>query len=53
MELQITGKNPIPIIIPCHRVLTSEGKLGGFTGGVEVKQSLLNLEASASEHKAQ
>jgi O-6-methylguanine DNA methyltransferase len=50
---QALGKNPLPIIIPCHRVLTSDGKLGGFTGGVEVKQRLLNLEASTSKHNAQ
>ena len=49
---QALGKNPLPIIIPCHRVLTSDGRLGGFTGGVEAKQRLLNLEASASEQKA-
>ena len=42
---QALGKNPIPIIIPCHRVLTSGGKLGGFTGGLKVKEYLLKLEA--------
>jgi methylated-DNA-[protein]-cysteine S-methyltransferase len=45
---QALVKNPLPIIVPCHRVLTSDGKLGGFTGGVEIKQRLLGLEASAS-----
>ena len=43
---QALGKNPLPIIIPCHRVLTSDGNLGGFTGGVEIKQRLLNLETT-------
>jgi methylated-DNA-[protein]-cysteine S-methyltransferase len=42
------GQNPIPIIIPCHRVLASSGKLGGFTadGGVETKEALLRLEGA-------
>jgi methylated-DNA-[protein]-cysteine S-methyltransferase len=44
---QALGKNPLPISIPCHRVVTSNGKLGGFGGGVEMKQHLLSLEASA------
>lgn len=38
------GKNPIPIIIPCHRVLASDGKLGGFSGGLNTKRRLLKLE---------
>lgn len=38
------GKNLIPIIIPCHRVIASGGKLGGFGGGLENKQILLDLE---------
>ena len=38
------SKNPLPIIIPCHRVIRSSGKLGGYTGGVEKKSMLLNLE---------
>ncbi len=38
------GKNRIPIVIPCHRVLKSDGQLGGFTGGVEIKKYLLELE---------
>lgn len=39
------GKNPLPIIIPCHRVITKNGKLGGFTGGLKKKQILLELES--------
>jgi len=39
------GRNPIPIIIPCHRVLASDGGLGGFSAGLEWKQRLLRLEA--------
>ncbi len=45
---QALGKNPLPIIVPCHRVVTSDGKLGGFGGGVEVKRYLLSLEAEAN-----
>lgn len=39
------GKNPIPVIIPCHRVVGSDGGLTGFGGGIETKQRLLELEA--------
>jgi len=38
------GKNPIAIIIPCHRVIASDGSLGGFASGLENKIQLLNLE---------
>jgi methylated-DNA-[protein]-cysteine S-methyltransferase len=38
------GRNPIPIIIPCHRVIGSSGKLVGFGGGLETKRALLGLE---------
>lgn len=38
------GANPIPIVIPCHRVIGSTGKLTGFAGGIEVKGALLDLE---------
>jgi methylated-DNA-[protein]-cysteine S-methyltransferase len=38
------GKNPIPVIIPCHRVIGSTGKLTGFSGGMEMKVFLLKLE---------
>lgn len=44
---QALGKNPLVIIIPCHRVLKSDGTLGGFGGGLEMKRYLLSLEASA------
>ncbi len=39
------GANPIPLIIPCHRVLAANGRLGGFGGGPELKNWLLELEA--------
>jgi methylated-DNA-[protein]-cysteine S-methyltransferase len=41
---QAVGANPIPLIVPCHRVLRSDGSLGGFGGGLELKQKLLELE---------
>jgi methylated-DNA-[protein]-cysteine S-methyltransferase len=42
------GSNPIPIIVPCHRVLHSGGGLGGYTGGVERKRALLEVEGLLS-----
>lgn len=39
------GQNPIPIVIPCHRVIGSNGKLTGFGGGLPTKEALLALEA--------
>ncbi|MFC2034759.1 methylated-DNA--[protein]-cysteine S-methyltransferase [Chloroflexota bacterium] len=41
------SRNPLPIIVPCHRVVASNGKLGGFSGGVEMKRYLIWLEATA------
>jgi len=41
---QALGANPIPIIIPCHRVVRSDGSLGGFSGGLDWKKHLINLE---------
>jgi methylated-DNA-[protein]-cysteine S-methyltransferase len=38
------GANPIPVVVPCHRVLRTGGALGGYTGGVERKEFLLRLE---------
>jgi len=38
------GKNPLPIVIPCHRVIGSNGKLTGFAGGLAAKKALLKLE---------
>lgn len=39
------GANPVPIILPCHRVIGSNGQLTGYSGGLEHKQTLLRLEA--------
>ncbi|MDO8683282.1 MAG: methylated-DNA--[protein]-cysteine S-methyltransferase, partial [Armatimonadota bacterium] len=41
---QALGRNPVPVAIPCHRVVASGGKLGGFTGGINWKVKLLGLE---------
>jgi O-6-methylguanine DNA methyltransferase len=38
------GANPIPVLIPCHRVLAADGKLGGFSGGLDWKRRLLAIE---------
>ena len=38
------GHNPIPIVVPCHRVLRTGGGLGGYTGGVDRKERLLHIE---------
>jgi len=43
------GANPIPIIIPCHRVIGSGGKLTGYGGGLEIKTALLRLERGSRE----
>jgi len=42
------GRNPIPIIVPCHRVIGSSGHLTGFGGGLDAKTALLRLEAENS-----
>jgi len=39
--------NPLPVVVPCHRVLRSDGSLGGYLGGLGTKRTLLDLEASA------
>lgn len=38
------GKNPIPIVVPCHRVIAKNGGLGGYSGGLELKKELLKIE---------
>lgn len=42
------GRNPVGIVVPCHRVVRSDGSLGGYTGGVEWKRRLLTLEGSGN-----
>lgn len=46
------GKNPLPILLPCHRVLASDGSLGGYTGGLDRKEWLLEHEADVLEGAA-
>jgi O-6-methylguanine DNA methyltransferase len=45
---QALGSNPIPIVLPCHRVVASDGSLGGYTGGLQRKRHLLKLEGALS-----
>ena len=44
------GTNPIPIVVPCHRVLRSGGGLGGYGGGLPMKRALLGLEGALDEN---
>ncbi len=44
------NKNPLPIVIPCHRIVGSDGSLTGFAGGLEIKKFLLELEADQKEN---
>ena len=41
------GRNPLPVFVPCHRVVRSGGALGGFAGGLDLKRSLLGIESRA------
>jgi methylated-DNA-[protein]-cysteine S-methyltransferase len=45
------GRNPFPLFIPCHRVITSSGKLGGFSGGLDLKRLLLEFEGCSISTK--
>jgi methylated-DNA-[protein]-cysteine S-methyltransferase len=40
------GKNPLCIVVPCHRVIASNGGLGGYSGGITIKKALLSMESS-------
>lgn len=42
------GKNPLYIVVPCHRVIAADGSLGGYGGGLDAKRTLLDLEARAT-----
>ncbi|MBQ3673577.1 MAG: methylated-DNA--[Paludibacteraceae bacterium] len=46
---QAVGANPIALLIPCHRVITAHGKLGGYAYGIELKRHLLEWEKSPTE----
>lgn len=47
------GRNPIGIIVPCHRVVGSTGELTGYAGGLDRKQALLNLETAGTPARAE
>ena len=46
------GRNPLPIVLPCHRLIGADGSLTGFGGGLEVKRALLDHEAETAAHAA-
>ena len=46
---QALGANPVPILIPCHRVVAADGGLGGYTGGINTKKKLLEMEKGAKK----
>ncbi len=41
---QACGANPVPVLVPCHRVIRNDGSLGGYTGGIHIKRALLRAE---------
>jgi methylated-DNA-[protein]-cysteine S-methyltransferase len=41
---QALSRNPLPLVLPCHRVIQSDGKIGGYSSGIEIKRRLLDLE---------
>ena len=44
------GRNPLSIVVPCHRVIGSSGQLTGFAGGLEAKEHLLKIESESKSH---
>ena len=46
------GRNPLPVVVPCHRVIGSDGSLTGFAGGLEAKTCLLQLEGALPSSRA-
>ncbi len=40
------GRNPVPVIVPCHRIVRSDHSIGGYTGGLDIKERLLSIEGS-------
>ncbi|MCC7354491.1 MAG: methylated-DNA--[protein]-cysteine S-methyltransferase [Anaerolineae bacterium] len=50
---QALGANPVPMIVPCHRVLASDGSLGGYGGGLPMKERLLTMEGAWGQRAAQ
>ena len=48
---QANGRNPLPILIPCHRVIGADGTLGGYSGGLDRKRFVLDLEGVSYREK--
>ena len=48
---QALSKNPFPIILPCHRVIESDGSIGGYSSGVDIKRRLLEMEYYSKKDK--
>ena len=48
VDIETNGANPLPIFLPCHRVIASDGTLAGFGGGVEIKRQLLDHERAGA-----
>jgi methylated-DNA-[protein]-cysteine S-methyltransferase len=48
---QALGKNPLLVVVPCHRVVESDGGMGGFGGGVEMKKQLLEMETYSADKR--
>jgi methylated-DNA-[protein]-cysteine S-methyltransferase len=48
---QALGRNTLPILLPCHRIIESDGSLGGYSGGVDIKRKLLRIEYYKSLEK--
>jgi methylated-DNA-[protein]-cysteine S-methyltransferase len=46
-----TGRNPVGVIVPCHRIVGADGSLTGYAGGVDKKRTLLALEAGSAGHR--
>ncbi len=49
---QANHRNPIPIVVPCHRVIASNGELAGYGGGLHIKRALLKLEGASLQQRA-
>jgi len=50
---QALGRNPIPIALPCHRIIESDGSIGGYSSGVDIKRRLLEMEYYSALSKKQ
>ena len=45
------GRNPVAIVVPCHRVVAADGSIGGYTGGLDIKRELMRIEGISLEEK--